>query len=171
MKRCLVTFLVLLAVVIMFSACSSTPQAKQLNISSIKEDISIYSISVIANKNIDDDGLGKAYIEKFCSNYINDIKDMLHNKGININLDNFIKEYNSSDIKFEEMKITPSFVLNRYVWTSQNKENIRIELTLSLVITEDGTMPLSYVIKKDDPNYEPGYRAEGLIKLKFDTKF
>jgi len=170
MKRCLVTFLVLLAVVVIFSACSSSPQAKQLDISSIKEDIPIYSISVVANQNIDNDGLGKAYIQKLCSNYINDIKDMLHNKGININTDNFIKEYNSSDIKFEEMKITPSFILNRYFWASQKKENIRIELTLSLVITEDGTMPMSYIVKKDDPNYEPGYRAEGLIKLKFDTK-
>jgi hypothetical protein len=35
---------------------------------------------------------------------------------------------------------------------------------------EDGTMPLSYTIKKDDPDYAPGYKTEGLVKIKFDTK-
>jgi len=170
MKKCYVTFYLLLAVVVVFSACLITPQAKQLDISTIKEDIPIYSISVVANKSVDSDGLGKAYIQKLCSEYIFDIRDMLHIKGININLDNYIQEYNAYNIKFEEMKITPTFILNRYFWNSLKKENIRIELTLSLVVTEDGTMPLSYVIKKDDPNYEPGYKAEGSIKLKFDTK-
>jgi len=171
MKKYRVVFYLLLMGILAFSACSTTPKVKQLDISTIEGDIPIYSISVIVNKDMDKDGLGKSFIQKICSSYINDIKDMLHNKGINIDADNFIQAYNnSSNINFEEMKITPSFVLNRYFWTSQKKENIRIEFTLSLVITEDGTMPLSYKVKKDDPNYEPGYIAEGLIKLKFDIK-
>jgi hypothetical protein len=173
MKGYRVLFCVVLAGVFAFLGCSTTPKPRQLDVSTIKnENIPIYSISVLVTKKGDEGGMGKAYAQKICTTYINEIKKILQDKGITINVDAFVKEYNESqEIVSDEINVaSSSYKMNRHYWVSRNKPGLRVELTLTLVTLGSESMPLTYTIYKDDPDYIPGYKEEASVIVKLGVK-
>ena len=160
-------YLLILSVVV-FSACSSQPQPKPLNLNTINGDIPIYSISITVRKDIDNNDLGKLFFQKVYNEQIDNLTKLLAAKGIRADIQKFKNEFNSAPvINFEEIKITPSFIINRYYWTSQDKSNIRLTLSIPLVVMENGSMILEYSVRKDDPLYEQGYLLNNMLNIKF----
>jgi len=144
----------------LFTGCFSAPSPRPLNLQEISGDIPIYCVEHIIRKDMDTDGMGEAIFRKLLSEKIHDIKEALLAGGIRIDTETFLDEYNNSPtIQFEELKITPKFVIHRYYWNSQIKPELRMKIQLAAVLLEDGTMPLQVLIEKDDPDYEPGYTA------------
>lgn len=168
----LLLFLSIIAGVFALSACSTAPKPRDLDIATIKGEIPVYLVSVMLTKKADTDGMGKAYVQKLCSEQMNNVKNVLRTEeGININLDTFNKEYaNYSDIQSDEVNVTGSYNLNRHYWISTKKEPLRIELNLMLATVGKESMPLTYTIYKDDPDYIPGYKAQKTVWIKFVPK-
>jgi len=166
MKKCY--FCLLVFGVLIFSACASKPQAKLLDLSTITEDIPIYTISVTVRKDIDTDGLGKAFFQKVYIEQFDNMIRLLASKGIRADSQNFKNEFNPDPvINFEEIRITSSFILHRYYWTSPNKSDTRLSLSMPLVVMDNGSMILEYNVRKDDPSYEPGYLFRDTLNVVF----
>lgn len=72
-------------------------------------------------------------------------------------------------LNIEEIRIASSFVLNHYSWTSQDKPETRLTLTMPLVVRENGSMLLEYNVMKDDPLYEQGYLLNGSLNVHFSN--
>jgi len=152
--------------VMQITACTTSPQPKPLDLQTITGDIPIYSLNVIVRKDLDSDRIGDKFFKKFYIEELENILNILSAEGINCDKQTFFNEFNNSpNIGFEEIKITSYFILNRYFWNSPNKSETRIEFTLNLVINEDGSMPLTYTVKKDDPLYQPGYSASNTLRI------
>jgi len=93
---------------------------------------------------------------------------LLSSKGIRADSQNFKNEFNSAPvINFEEIRITSSFILHRYYWTSPDKSDTRLSLPMPLVVMDDGSMILEYSVRKDDPSYEPGYLFRDTLNIVF----
>jgi len=163
-----VSFLFLALCILAFSACTSQPKPRLLNLNTITENIPIYSLNITVRKDIDNDGIGEQFFQRIFVEQIDNISALLASKGINTNIQSFKNEFaSSSEIIFEEMRITPYFIINRYSWTSQIKPEIRLALSVPLVVMEDGSMILEYSVRKDDPEYEQGYLFNGTLGLQF----
>jgi len=166
MKKVCILFFALC--ILAFSACTSQPKPRRLDLNTITEKIPIYSINITVRKDIDNDGIGEQFFQKIFVEQIDNISALLASKGINTNIQSFKNEFaSSSKIIFEEMRITPYFIINRYSWTSQIKPEIRLVLSVPLVVMEDGSMILEYNVRKDDPEYEQGYLFSGTLDLWF----
>jgi hypothetical protein len=152
-----------------FSACFTSPRAKPLDLTTITEDIPVSSISLFIRKDIDENGRGKEFISSFYTENISAIKTMLIDKGINVADGLFLEDFNSNpNIEFQEIKLSPTFVVHRYYWNSQTAFETHLEFLLNFIIQEDGTMPLEVTVKKNDPEDGPGYAAKTTLHLKFE---
>jgi hypothetical protein len=166
-KAFLVSYLVLLGTMY-FTACATQPGPKLLDMDTITGEIPIYSVNLFVREDIDSNGLGKQFFQKFYTEYIEKLQKFMSGEGIVCDVQTFFDEYNSSpNIGFETIKMTPSSQVHHYFWNSGTRPEIRLELSLNLVILEDGTMPLTCTVIKDDPFYEPGYTAERIFGVVF----
>ncbi|MDR1148719.1 MAG: hypothetical protein LBK66_08820 [Spirochaetaceae bacterium] len=169
MKKIYSVSIFVIICLILFSTCFSGPQAKPLDLTSITEPLPISSINLFIRKDIDENEKGREFIRSFYTENISIIKEMLIDKGININDELFLENFdNNSNIEFQEIKITPTFIVHRYYWNSEAQFETHLEFLLNFIIQEDGTMPLEATIKKDDPEYEPGYATTITLHLKFE---
>jgi hypothetical protein len=162
-------WLSVLAGLLSFSACSSAPKPRSLNLNTITGNVPVYSVSLLIRKDIDENGKGKDFIRSFFTKNAGTIKQMLADRGVNIDENSFLNDFNGDpNIELDVMEISPSFVVHRYYWNAKAPSETRAELLLNFVILEDGTMPLEVTVKKDDPEYEPGYSAKITLSLKFE---
>ena len=151
-----------------FFSCSSAPQPRPLDLTTVTGEIPISSISLIINRNVDNDGMGKNFLHSFFTENIDLIKEMLIGRGININDELFLNEIGrNSNIEFEEMRISPTFILHRYYWNSPSRHDTRVDFMLNFIIREDGTMPLEATVRRSDPNHEHGYATRVSLNLRF----
>ena len=151
---------------VLFTACFSGPKPRPLDLAEISGSIPIYSVEVIIRKDMDVGGMGAIGFNNVLLEEIDSITEALLTAGIHIDTEAFLDEYNSSPyLQFEELNLMPGFVLHRYYWNSQTKPELRMELQLTIVVLEDGSMPLHARIKKDDPDYAPGYLMERILYI------
>jgi hypothetical protein len=166
MKKVSIVSYLIVANAILFFGCASQPQPKLLVLEEISEDILLHSVSILVRKNLDSDGLGEKSFRMLYIEKINNIKEILANEGVIFDERVFLNEYhNSPIIKFEAMKVAPTFVMHRYFWESKIKPETHLELIINLVILEDGSMPLKYTVKKTDPLYEHGHSTGKTISI------
>ena len=153
----------------LFLACASAPQPRPLDLATVTGNIPISSITLLINRNMDVDGMGREFLQSFFTDNINFIEEMLIDRGININNRLFLEEIdNSPNIEFSEMRITSTFIVHRYYWNSPTNFETYIELLLNFIIREDGTMPLEVTVRKRDPDHEPGYATRLTLNLRFE---
>lgn len=166
MKKVNFVFCLLLFGSLVIISCASQPSPKPLNLNTITEEIPIYSLNIIVGKDLNSNNLGEKIFQKIYLEELDNTAKHLASKGIRADIQKFKEEFDSSpNIIFEEIKITSSFVLHRYYWKSQIKPETRLELSMPLIVTEDGSMILEYKVKKDDPLYEPGYLFSSSLNI------
>jgi hypothetical protein len=152
-----------------FSACHSTPNLKPLNLTTVTEILPVSSIQFFIRSDVDESGKEEEFMRSFYTKNISAIKNMLMDKGININDELFLEDFNSNpNIELEVIKLFPTFDIYRYYWESSSQFETRIEFLLNFIIREDGTIPLEVTIERDDPEYEPGYATKITLNLKFE---
>jgi len=155
---------------LLFSGCVSQPKPNLLDLSTITEDIPIYTISVIVGKNDDTDGTGEEFFQRIFVEQIDTIAIHLASKGINADIQRFKNELNSSpEIKFEKMRIASTFILHRYYWRSQTRPETRLDMAMPFIVMGNGSMLLEYAVRKDDPLYKPGYLLKDTMNITFSN--
>lgn len=162
-------FLIVVVFLTQFSACSSTPSPKPLDLATITETLPVSTVQLFIRSDVDESRKGGEFMRSVYTDNMSAIKDMLIEKGITINDALFLEDFNNNpNIELEVLKFFPTFDIYRYYWNSQAQFETRLEFLLNFVIREDGTMPLEVTIKKDDPEYGPGYATKVTLHLKFE---
>jgi hypothetical protein len=154
---------------VIFFSCTSVSSAKQLDKSEITGAVPVFSVSFITGSDLFGDDLSKELFQTYFRNNIKTIKQFVfNNHQITLDETAFVDAINGIDnIQVQNIDIG-SFKTKRYYWTDQERSFIYAEFVLTGVIREDGSMPLNISIRKDDPEYEPGYVFE--INLSISAK-
>ncbi|MDR2601598.1 MAG: hypothetical protein LBC53_04000 [Spirochaetaceae bacterium] len=167
-RFCFLSFIFLQS--LLFSACITTPkpQPKPLDLTSIKGEVPISSVNFYMRRDLDEAGIGKEFMRSVFIKRMGDIKKILAAKGVNIADGPFLADFDKNPgVEFNAMRISQNFVVNKYSWNSQNTPETRLEFVMSFALREDGIIPLDVYIKKDDPEYGPGYETKMTLDLKF----
>jgi hypothetical protein len=139
-------------------SCAITPKARQLDKSEITDAVPVFSGSYMTRADLFGDKINKEMFQALFKNNAETIKQFVYDK-YQITLDDtaFIGAIADIEVIQTETIGSGAFSSKRYYWAGQEKPPVYAELMLLGVIGEDGSMPLELTIRKDDPEYAPGY--------------
>ena len=161
------SLLILFAVLISFS-CSSAPTARPLDVNGITAPVPVYSSSFFTRADLFGDNINKELFQTYFKNNSENIKEfVLKNYKITLEMKDFIADItNTTDsIQVEDINLG-NMKVKRYYWQASEKPGIYAEFILTGAVLDDGTMPLEIQIRKDDPEYEPGYATTIKLSIK-----
>jgi hypothetical protein len=150
-----------IAFCLIFFSCSSLSSAKRLDKSEITDAVPLSSVSFITRSDLFGDNVNKELFQTYFKNNTETIKQFVFdNHQITLDETAFINAINSIDnIQVQDINIG-SLKTKRYYWADQGQSLIYAEFILTGAVLQDGSMPLDVRIRKDDPEYEPGYVFE-----------
>jgi hypothetical protein len=151
----------------LFFSCVGGPSAKPLDKGEITGPVSIYSGTLVIRADLFGDTENKELFQtSFLANAEAIKSYVFENYQIVLDDKAFLAALSTIDsIHVEDINLG-SFKLKRYYCNGLEKNGIYAEMVLTGVILENGTMPLEINIKKDDPEYEPGYQLKINLGLK-----